>query len=159
MAVYTGADRLLALFERYRPNVVITYGNGGGGYNHPDHVHVDAITEAACERSDIPSKLYFIARRRGDWQKMRERLEALGMVFPVPQISEERLKAMAELEARITTTVDVRPHIDRKRARRRLTPANSTSRGGAGSPTTSGVTCSVRNRSSACATPPVPRSR
>ena len=38
------------------------------------------------------------------------------MEFPVPQISEERLKAMAELEARITTTVDVRPHIDRKRA-------------------------------------------
>ena len=112
----TGADRLLALFEHYRPNVVITYANSGGGYNHPDHVHAHAITEAACERSDIPSKLYFIARRRGDWQKMRERLEALGMEFPVPQISEERLKAMAELEARITTTVDVRPHIDRKRA-------------------------------------------
>ena len=112
----TGADRLLALFERYRPNVVITYANSGGGYNHPDHVHAHAITEAACERSDIPSKLYFIARRRGDWQKMRERLVALGMEFPVPQISEERLKAMAELEARITTTVDVRPHIDRKRA-------------------------------------------
>ena len=33
-----GADRLLALFERYRPDVVITYADTGG-YNHPDHVH------------------------------------------------------------------------------------------------------------------------
>ena len=111
-----GADRIVALFEQYRPDVVITYANSGGGYNHPDHVHADAITEAACARSDIPAKLYFIARRSRDWQKMRERLEALGMEFPVPQISEERRKAMAELEAQITTTVDVRPQVDRKRA-------------------------------------------
>ena len=38
------------------------------------------------------------------------------MEFPVPQISEERRKAMAELEAQITTTVDVGPQVDRKRA-------------------------------------------
>ena len=51
-----GADRIVALFEQYRPDVVITYANSGGGYNHPDHVHAHAITEAAVQRQRYPGK-------------------------------------------------------------------------------------------------------
>ena len=51
-----GADRIVALFEQYRPDVVITYANSGGGYNHPDHVHAHAITEAACRAQRYPGK-------------------------------------------------------------------------------------------------------
>ena len=114
--VDVGAARLLELFETYRPDVVITYSDAGG-YNHPDHLQAHRITVAAVERSDIPSKLYLIARRRRDWQAMRARLEALGLEFPqLPEPSPERLAAMAKLEALITTTVDVRSVVDRKRA-------------------------------------------
>jgi LmbE family N-acetylglucosaminyl deacetylase len=114
--VDVGAARLLELFETYRPDVVITYSDAGG-YNHPDHLQAHRITVAAVGRSDIPSKLYLIARRRRDWQAMRARLEALGLEFPqLPEPSPERLAAMAKLEALITTNVDVRSVVDRKRA-------------------------------------------
>ena len=75
--------KLVELFEAYRPDVVITY-HDNGGYNHPDHLQAHRITVAACERTGIPSKLYFIARRRRDWQKMREALPALGIDIPTP---------------------------------------------------------------------------
>ena len=95
---------------------MITYSDAGG-YNHPDHLQAHRITVAAVERSDIPSKLYLIARRRRDWQAMRARLESLGLEFPqLPEPSPERLAAMAKLEALITTNVDVRSVVDRKRA-------------------------------------------
>ena len=96
--VDVGAARLLELFETYRPDVVITYSDAGG-YNHPDHLQAHRITVAAVGRSDIPSKLYLIARRRRDWQAMRARLEALGLEFPqLPEPSPERLAQMAKLE-------------------------------------------------------------
>ncbi len=114
--VDVAAARLLDLFETYRPDVVITYSDAGG-YNHPDHLQAHRITVAAVARSDIPAKLYLIARRRRDWQAMRARLEALGVEFPeLPEPNSERLAAMAKLEALITTNVDVRSVVDRKRA-------------------------------------------
>lgn len=113
--VDVGAQRLVDLFEQYRPDVVITYADNGG-YNHPDHVHAHRITVAAVERSTVPAKLYLIARRRRDWQAMRDRLAELGVEFPpLPQPSPERLEQMARLEEQITTTVDVRAVADRKR--------------------------------------------
>jgi len=59
------AERLSGLFERYEPDVVVTY-DELGGYDHPDHVHAARVT-------------------------------------------------MAAVEARITTTVDVSPFVERKR--------------------------------------------
>jgi LmbE family N-acetylglucosaminyl deacetylase len=111
-----GAQRLLELFDTYEPDVVVTYSDNAG-YNHPDHLHAHRITAAAVARSEVPAKLYLIARRRRDWQAMRERLEALGVELPpLPQPSPERLEQMARLEGLITTTVDVRSVIERKRA-------------------------------------------
>ena len=108
-------ERLVKLYELYRPDVVITY-DEQGGYNHPDHVRASQLTMAALAASGIPRKGYLIARRRGDWAKLREVLEAQGVELPpMPQPTPERLRIMEEAEARITTSVDVSAFVDQKR--------------------------------------------
>ncbi|MFI5041135.1 MAG: PIG-L family deacetylase [Acidimicrobiales bacterium] len=114
------ADRLVALFEQYRPDVVVTY-DDNGGYNHPDHVQAHRITVAAVERTGIPAKLYLIARRARDFQRLRDLMRAQGIEFPSPPAPDpERLaqmeKQMALVEQRITTSVDTTSVIEAKRA-------------------------------------------
>jgi LmbE family N-acetylglucosaminyl deacetylase len=113
--------RLVELFEEYRPDVVITY-DDNGGYNHPDHLQAHRITVAAHEETGIPAKLYFIARRRRDWERMREIMLAQGIDIPTPlqRMDDEQRKQwderMAAVELRITTTVDTLPYAARKQA-------------------------------------------
>ena len=113
--------RLVDLFEQYRPDVVITY-DDNGGYNHPDHLQAHRITVAAYEETGIPAKLYFIARRRRDWERMREIMLAQGIDIPTPlqRMDDEQRKQwderMAAVELRITTTVDTLAYAERKRA-------------------------------------------
>jgi LmbE family N-acetylglucosaminyl deacetylase len=112
------AGRLIELFEQYRPDVVVTY-DDMGGYNHPDHVRAHQITVEAFEATDIPAKLYFIARRRRDWERMREMMQEAGIEVPIPpqrQLTPEQVQRMEESEARITTSVDTTAVSDRKRA-------------------------------------------
>ncbi len=52
------AVRLVQLFERYEPDVVVTY-DANGFYGHPDHIQAHRITMAAVEKSMIPKKVYF----------------------------------------------------------------------------------------------------
>jgi LmbE family N-acetylglucosaminyl deacetylase len=111
--------RLVKLFELYRPDVVVTYADSVGGYNHPDHRRAHEITVAAVEKTAIPVKLYFIARRRRDWERMRELMAAHGIEMPTPpqqNLTPERLKQIEEMEARITTQVDVSAVASRKQA-------------------------------------------
>jgi len=111
------AGRLAALMERYRPDVVVTYYDQG--YNHPDHVQAHRITVAACDLTGIPAKLYFTARRRRDWEKMRERMRAAGFETPTAPtriLTEDFMRMMGEIERLITTTVDVSAVAGRKRA-------------------------------------------
>jgi len=108
--------RLATLMETHQPHVVVTY-DEFGGYNHPDHVQANRITLAAIERTGIPAKLYFTARRWSDIEQLRERMAALGVdVGPRPQIDEERRQRMQAHAARITTTVDATMVAGRKRA-------------------------------------------
>lgn len=108
--------RLVEIFERYRPDVVVTY-DDFGGYNHPDHIQAHRIAVAATERTDIPRKLYFTARRRSDWRLLREALRAQGVVMPEPPVMSDEMRERMELvESRITTTVDTRMVIEQKRA-------------------------------------------
>jgi len=112
------AGRLAALMERYRPDVVVTY-HDMGGYNHPDHLQAHRATVAAVEQTGIPAKLYFIARRRRDWERLRERMRAAGMEVPaLPQRPADPalVQQMEAVEALITTTVDTEPWTARKRA-------------------------------------------
>ena len=118
IALAESVGRLVELFERYRPDVVVTY-DDMGGYAHPDHLRAHQITVQAVDTTDIPAKLYFIARRRRDWERMREMMQAAGIKVPMPpqrQLSPERLKQMEEMEDRITTSVDTTALAHRKRA-------------------------------------------
>ena len=109
--------RLVTLVERYRPDVMVTY-DDMGGYNHPDHVQAHRIAAEAFRRTGIASKLYFIARRRRDWEKLRERMAAAGIEVPAPParlLEPDVIKRMEESEKRITTTVDTTAVATRKR--------------------------------------------
>jgi LmbE family N-acetylglucosaminyl deacetylase len=106
--------RLVGLFEKYRPDVVVTY-DDQGGYDHPDHIQAHRITVAAVEQSGIPAKLYFTAWRRGTFDRLREKLRAAGVEFPEPEFDEEMVARMDAVEQRITTTVDTRAFAHQKR--------------------------------------------
>jgi LmbE family N-acetylglucosaminyl deacetylase len=109
------AARIAGLMERYRPQVVVTY-DDKGPYQHPDHVHASEAAAAAVATTGIPAKLYFTAMRTGDWRKIWEALRDLGVDPPDERsISPEMREKMAESERRITTTIDIRPVLQRKR--------------------------------------------
>jgi len=73
--------RLVAIIRRTHPQVIITYADEQGGYNHPDHVRVYEITGPAVERAADPdwypeagepwqvSKVYYSV-----WSKKRAEL-------------------------------------------------------------------------------------
>jgi mycothiol S-conjugate amidase len=73
--------RLVAIIRRTRPQVVITYADEQGGYNHPDHIRVYEITGPAVDRAADPdwypeagepwqvSKIYYSV-----WSKKRAEL-------------------------------------------------------------------------------------
>ena len=106
--------RISALIEQYRPQVVITY-DDKGLYQHPDHVYASRTAQAAVASTGIPAKLYLSAIRGSDWQKVRDALRELGADVPDMTLTPEQRQQQAETEARITTTVDIRPVLSRKR--------------------------------------------
>ena len=108
------AARIGGLIERYRPQVVISY-DPDGAYQHPDHVHAARAALAAVERTGIPAKFYQTAMRRSEWRKIFDALRAAGEDVPEWEMTEEEQRKIAESEARITTEVDIRPQLDRKR--------------------------------------------
>jgi len=112
--VPAAAARLTELFERYRPDVVVTY-DDDGFYEHPDHVQASRVTMAAVEGSGIPKKAYFTAMRRSDLEGLRDALREHGVELPEFAESPEWIERMAALESRITTTVDTLPFVALKR--------------------------------------------
>jgi LmbE family N-acetylglucosaminyl deacetylase len=107
--------RISGLMEQYRPQVLITY-DDQGPYQHPDHVHASRAAQAAFAGSGIASKLYLTAMRRSDWQKIWEALRELGEEVPdFEAMDPEARRQAAESEQRITTSVDIRPVLARKR--------------------------------------------
>jgi len=110
------AGRIGALIERYRPQVLITY-DADGAYQHPDHVHAARCAVAAVEATGIPDKLYLTAMRRSGWRELWDALRERGVEVPdMRDIDEDMLRQMEETERRITTTVDIKDVLDRKRA-------------------------------------------
>ena len=113
--VDVAAARLGALFERYRPDVVVTY-DENGGYDHPDHVHASRVTMAAVALTGIPSKAYFTAFRRSMFERFVAVLEEQGAdVSEFPQPDEQTVRLMDAIEASITTFIDVAAVVERKR--------------------------------------------
>jgi LmbE family N-acetylglucosaminyl deacetylase len=109
------AARISGLIDRYRPQVLITY-DDQSPYQHPDHVHASRCAQKAFADTGIPAKLYLTAMRRSDWQKIWEALREAGADVPdfentPPEVRERG----AASEQRITTTIDIRQVLERKR--------------------------------------------
>ncbi len=79
--IATGAARLAALMEQYRPQVVVTY-DEHGFYGHPDHIRANEITLAAMDATGIPDKLYYTAIPRSRLASFADMLRARGIEPP-----------------------------------------------------------------------------
>jgi LmbE family N-acetylglucosaminyl deacetylase len=116
------AARIAELFDRFRPQVVVTY-FGNSGYNHPDHLKAHDVTRLAVERTRIPSKLYLIARPRSYRERMRAIAEEYGIEMPpLPQRPPPTEGMMPDAprpfgvdDSMITTTVDASAYWQQKR--------------------------------------------
>ena len=106
--------RLTGLIERYRPQVLITY-DDHGRYQHPDHVHASRCAQAAYASSGIPAKLYLAAIRGSDWRRIWDALRETGMDVPEFEEAPGAREQAIEAEQRITTTIDIRDVLGRKR--------------------------------------------
>ncbi len=111
--VEQGAARVAALIERYQPQVVVTY-DENGGYGHPDHIQTHRVALAAVEGQAAPAKVYFTARSRSHAERMlemRQRLQLDRQPGRPPRASPAGVP-----DGAITTTIDTRVALERKRA-------------------------------------------
>jgi LmbE family N-acetylglucosaminyl deacetylase len=79
--VARAAERLGALIERYRPQVVVTY-DADGFYGHPDHIQAHRATVAAVSTAETVDKLYFVAIPRSALAGFADLARAAGMTLP-----------------------------------------------------------------------------
>jgi LmbE family N-acetylglucosaminyl deacetylase len=104
------AERLAVILREERPDVVVTY-TPDGTYGHPDHIKAHHTTVAAVDllrrEGWQPAKLYLHAVPRSFIERMRE----LGLDEQATGI-----RIMGIPDEEITTAVDVRDLVDRKRA-------------------------------------------
>jgi LmbE family N-acetylglucosaminyl deacetylase len=109
------SGRIGELIEQYRPQVVVSY-DPEGPYQHPDHVHAARAAAAAVAATGIPAKFYLTSMRPSSWRKVWDALRELGEEVPGPREITDEMRAQMEVaEQRITTTVDIRPVLSRKR--------------------------------------------
>ena len=109
------AGRISGLIDTYQPQVVISY-DDKGMYQHPDHVHASLAAAAAVAANGTPAKFYQSAMRGSDWRKVWEALRELGADVPDQrEFTAEQRQQMEAAEQRITTTIDIRPVLARKR--------------------------------------------
>jgi len=103
-------DRLAALMEQYRPQVVVTY-DENGGYGHPDHVQAHRVAVAATDRTGIPDRLYYTAVPQSGLQMMFDYLKASGLA---EELGMEEPMNFGVSDEVITTTVDVAQYAEAK---------------------------------------------
>ena len=117
-------DRIVGEIARLRPAVVVTF-DPGGAYGHPDHVRVSDVTTEAFGRlrgqPGAPVALYHQAIPRSWAERMVaewEQNDAKPDATPPTEddlIQRRRFIELARPDAEMTTTIDVRPVLDRKR--------------------------------------------
>ena len=112
--IETVADRIGGLITKYQPQVLVTY-DDRGAYQHPDHVHASLAAQAAAKATGIPAKVYLSTMRGSTWRKIWDALRAAGEDVPEGAEDEDRSQRALESEERITTTIDIRSVLDRKR--------------------------------------------
>jgi len=118
-------DRLVGEIRRLRPAVVVTF-DPSGGYGHPDHRRISEVATAAFEATREepagPRALYHQAIPRSEaeqmvaqWSQGDDRPDAKPPTED-DLLQRRRFLELARPDADITTRVDVRTVMDRKRA-------------------------------------------
>jgi LmbE family N-acetylglucosaminyl deacetylase len=107
------AAAVAELIERYQPQVVVTY-DDNGGYGHPDHIQAHRVAMAAVDGTTQTAKLYFTARRRSQAERLLELRQRLGLGSRPGR--PPRASPAGIDDAAITTIVDTRVALERKRA-------------------------------------------
>ena len=117
-------DRLVEILRTERPQVVVTYPDSDGGYQHPDHIRVHDITMPAVDRGAdaahrrelgepwAVSKIYY-----STWS--RERIEARHQAFLDAGLDspyDDRWFSRPRRDSQITTQVSIDGFTDVRRA-------------------------------------------
>ena len=111
--VEEAAGRLAAILSEEQADVLTVY-DENGGYGHPDHIQVHRVGVRAAEMATTP-RVYMSTINRDHFKRSFEAAAAAGVELP-EEINPEELGDLGVPEDRITTTVDVRPWLARKRA-------------------------------------------
>ncbi|MCD0450666.1 PIG-L family deacetylase [Actinocorallia sp. API 0066] len=105
--------RLVALMERYRPQVVVTY-DENGGYGHPDHIQAHRVAVAATDRSGVPERLYYSAMPRSAIVEFSRLAREQGWDLGWPELEEGAELEFGTPDELVTSVVDVTEHVTRK---------------------------------------------
>jgi N-acetyl-1-D-myo-inositol-2-amino-2-deoxy-alpha-D-glucopyranoside deacetylase len=122
-------ERVVRVVREERPQVIVTY-DERGGYGHPDHIRAHQLAvaafEAAADGARFPSagpawrteKLYYSVVPRSAFGRFVERLQAAGIEVPFGRDAEAAGEdpPFGVADERVTTTVDVSPYVETKRA-------------------------------------------
>jgi len=107
-------ERLASILREERPDVVVTY-TSDGTYGHPDHIKAHHTTLAAVDLLERegwqPSKVYLHAVPRSFIEQMTRRAREMGVDMPA-----DGIRIMGIPDEEITTVVDVKDLVERKRA-------------------------------------------
>ena len=107
------AARLAAILTEEGADVLTIY-DENGHYGHPDHIQVYRVGLRAAELAGTP-KVYMNTLNRDHLRRSFAQLAASGADVPT-DLDGDFLDSLGVTEDRITTTVDVRPWLARKRA-------------------------------------------
>lgn len=82
---------------------------GAAMAQHRDHLHAARVASAAFDLSGVAAKLYFKAHGRAYWERLIRVAASVGIHRDMPT-------GLDDVDRRITTTIDTRAVVDRKRA-------------------------------------------
>ncbi|MGH9264608.1 MAG: PIG-L family deacetylase [Acidimicrobiales bacterium] len=111
--VEQAAARLAAILSEERADVLTIY-DENGQYGHPDHIQVHRVGLRAAELAGTP-KVYMNTINRDYMRRAFEHAREADAEMP-GDIDPQEFEGLGVSEDRITTTVDVRPWLARKRA-------------------------------------------
>ncbi len=110
--VEEAAGRLAAVLTEEKADVLTVY-DENGGYGHPDHIQVHRVGLRAAELAGTP-RVYMNTINRDHLMRSMQDAAATGEL--PADIDPDELSQLGVPEERITTAVDVRPWLTRKRA-------------------------------------------
>ena len=107
------ARRLAAILSEEQADILTNY-DENGGYGHPDHIQVHRVGLRAAELAGTP-RVYMNTINRDALKRSFQAAADTGVEMP-GDLNLDDLDQLGVTEDRITTTVDVRPWLARKRA-------------------------------------------